>query len=105
MRQHVKNTDAVARWGGEEFAISLPDADAAQVEQVARRIRNSMADLAVRGVDQDPIPAPTVSQGIALFPKEASTLVDLIQLADRRLYIAKARGRDQIEPDSAVTAT
>ncbi|MFH1185589.1 MAG: sensor domain-containing diguanylate cyclase [Chloroflexota bacterium] len=105
MRQHVKNTDAVARWGGEEFVISLPNADATQVEQIALRIRESMAALAVHDADQVRIPAPTVSQGFALFPQEARNLVDLIHLADGRLYIAKGRGRNQIEPDSGAADT
>jgi diguanylate cyclase (GGDEF)-like protein len=102
MRQHVKSTDAVARWGGEEFVISLPNADANQVQQVAIRICETMADLTVKDADQRSIPGPTVSQGFALFPREAENLVDLIHLADRRLYIAKARGRNQIEPDPGV---
>lgn len=101
MRQHVKTSDAVARWGGEEFVISLPNADAAQAQQVALRIRDTMAALTVQDADQMPIPGPTVSQGFALFPREADSLVDLIHLADRRLYLAKARGRNQIEPDSS----
>jgi diguanylate cyclase (GGDEF)-like protein len=99
MKQHVKNTDVVGRWGGEEFVISLPNASAAQAQQVALRIRDTMLTVTVRGQDQAAIPVPTVSQGIAVFPQEASNLVELIHLADRRLYIAKARGRNQIEPD------
>jgi diguanylate cyclase (GGDEF)-like protein len=101
MRKHVKSTDAVARWGGEEFVISLPNADGSQAEQVASRIRGTMSVLTVKDANQEAIPAPTVSQGLALFPQEAQSLVDLIHLADRRLYIAKARGRNQIEPEPA----
>lgn len=99
MRQHVMNTDIVGRWGGEEFVISLPNADAAQAQQVAVRIRETVAALTVPDARQTQIPAPTVSQGFAIFPQEAQDLVDLIHLADRRLYLAKARGRNQIEPD------
>jgi diguanylate cyclase (GGDEF)-like protein len=99
MRQHVKNTDAVGRWGGEEFVISLPNASASQARLIASRIRDTMATLTVRGPDQQLVPAPTVSQGIAVFPQEAPDLVQLIHLADQRLYVAKERGRNQIEPD------
>jgi len=101
MRQHVKSTDAVGRWGGEEFVISLPGADADQVQQVALRVRETMATLTVMDSSQAPIPSPTMSQGYALFPAEARGLTELIHLADQRLYIAKARGRNQIEPHSA----
>jgi diguanylate cyclase (GGDEF)-like protein len=99
MRRHVKNSDAVGRWGGEEFVISLPNASALQAQQIALRIRDAMARLVVQDSSGGPIPAPTLSQGIAVFPHEAGGVVDLIHLADQRLYIAKARGRNQIEPD------
>lgn len=99
MLRHVKASDTVGRWGGEEFVISLPNADAAQTTQIALRIQGAMADLALKDADGTAIPAPSVSQGYALFPDEARSLVDLIHLADRRLYAAKARGRNQIEPE------
>lgn len=99
IKQHIKSTDAVGRWGGEEFAISLPNASGSQAQQVAVRIQETMAAVAVRAADDNIVPSPTVSQGLAEFPLEASSLVDLIHVADRRLYIAKGRGRDQIEPD------
>lgn len=100
IKQHVKSTDTVGRWGGEEFVISLPDANATQARQVALRIRDTMASLTVRGPNGEVIPAPTVSQGVAIFPQEASSLVELIHLADKRLFVAKDRGRNQIEPDA-----
>jgi diguanylate cyclase (GGDEF)-like protein len=103
MLKHVKASDAVARWGGEEFAISLPNADALQTQQIALRIQAAMADLKLQDSENRSIPAPTVSQGYALFPDEARSLVDLIHLADRRLYEAKARGRNEIEPDPRTT--
>lgn len=105
MRQHVKATDSVGRWGGEEFAISLPNASLEQAQQVAARIRDTMMTLSVQTQDRAPIPLPTVSQGIAVFPLEAGNLVELIHLADRRLYVAKARGRNQIEPDPGAQHT
>jgi GGDEF domain-containing protein len=59
-----------------------------------------MAALRVEDREQRTIPVPTVSQGIALYPVEAGEIYRLIDLADRRLYIAKERGRDQIEPNA-----
>ena len=100
MRQHIKSTDAVGRWGGEEFVISLPGADAAQVRQIALRIRDTMAALRIKDADQIAIPAPTVSQGYAIFPEESGDISALIHLADKRLYVAKSRGRNEIEPGS-----
>jgi diguanylate cyclase (GGDEF)-like protein len=98
IRCHIKRADAVGRWGGEEFAISLPNTSGAQAMQVADRIRETMAGMNLQGQNQETIPVPTVSQGIAVFPSEADEIFKLIDLADHRLYIAKERGRNQIEP-------
>jgi diguanylate cyclase (GGDEF)-like protein len=98
IRSHIKNTDAVGRWGGEEFAISLPNTNDKQAMYIAERIRESMISLKVDDNGQTTLPVPTVSQGIAVFPAETEDITKLIDLADKRLYIAKERGRDQIEP-------
>lgn len=100
IKQHVKPTDAVGRWGGEEFIISLPGASGEQAMQVAQRIGQTMSGLQVEDIDQRTVPVPTVSQGIAVFPDEANEIFRLIDLADQRLYIAKELGRNQIEPKS-----
>ncbi len=60
-----------------------------------------MALLQVEDREQKPIAVPTVSQGIAVYPSEAGEIFRLVDLADRRLYIAKDRGRNQIEPDAS----
>jgi GGDEF domain-containing protein len=57
-----------------------------------------MAALKIEDREERTIPVPTVSQGIAMYPVEAAEIYQLIDLADRRLYVAKARGRNQIEP-------
>jgi diguanylate cyclase (GGDEF)-like protein len=101
IKHHIKQTDAVGRWGGEEFVISLPGASGAEAFGVAERIGQTMALLRMEDRDQNPIPVPTVSQGIAVYPLEADEIYHLVDKADRRLYIAKARGRNQIEPSSS----
>jgi len=99
IKHHIKQSDAVGRWGGEEFVISLPGATGEQAMQVAERIGQTMAALRVEDRGQWSIPVPTVSQGIAIYPHEEDEIYHLIDLADRRLYIAKVRGRNQIEPE------
>ena len=99
IKHHIKQSDAVGRWGGEEFIISLPGASGVQATQIAERIGQTMAALRVEDRAQRMIPVPTVSQGVAVFPLEESDIYRLIDLADSRLYIAKERGRNQIEPD------
>jgi diguanylate cyclase (GGDEF)-like protein len=100
IKHHVKQADAVGRWGGEEFIISLPNATSEQAMQVAKRIGDSMALLRVEDRAHRTIPVPTVSQGIAVLPAEVEEIYQLIDLADSRLYVAKERGRNQIEPSA-----
>lgn len=69
--------------------------------QVGKRICSTMASLKVRNTSNITIPVPTVSMGIAVFPFETDKIIKLIDLADKRLYIAKKRGRNQIEPAAA----
>ena len=99
LRGQIDDPRLLARWGGEEFIISLPGTTGEQALQVAGRISQTMASLTIQDREQRTIPVPTVSQGVALYPVEADEIYRLIDLADRRLYIAKERGRNQIEPD------
>jgi diguanylate cyclase (GGDEF)-like protein len=101
IKTHIKKSDAVGRWGGEEFVIALPGADGSQALQVAARIHETMGSLQIESPTIPAIPAPTVSQGIAQYPAESDGIMKLIDLADQRLYVAKQRGRNQIEPDAS----
>lgn len=98
IQQNIKKDDFVGRWGGEEFAIALPGARGDEAHLVARRIQNTMQELVLSHPKYERIPAPTVSQGISVFPDETDQLDRFVFLADQRLYKAKERGRNQIEP-------
>jgi len=95
---NVRSSDVVGRWGGEEFAVLLHDTDSQQALEVAQRIRISLSERTMETPEGDILPVPTVSQGIAVYPDEAREPQALIHRADQRLYRAKARGRDQVEP-------
>lgn len=88
LRQHVRPTDTVARWGGEEFAILLPGATHGLAATIGERLREQVSRLPV-GV--------TVSVGIAAFPDHAASPEALLDAADAALYRAKHRGRDRCE--------
>jgi diguanylate cyclase (GGDEF)-like protein len=79
----------------------LPGANGLEAYKVAERIGQTMALLQVEDRLQRTVPVPTVSQGVAVFPTEADEIYQLIDLADRRLYRAKERGRNQIEPNAS----
>ena len=99
IQQNIKRGDFVGRWGGEEFCIALPGANGEEAHQVAKRIQKTMQELVLSHPKHEKIPAPTISQGISVFPDEANEIDRFIYLADQRLYKAKERGRNQIEPD------
>lgn len=86
----LRDHDHVARWGGEEFLIALPDADADAAVQVAERVRSELARTLEGGKVQF-----TASFGVT-DSSRAGTLQELIQLADLGLYQSKANGRDRV---------
>ncbi|PKN94903.1 MAG: hypothetical protein CVU44_03610 [Chloroflexi bacterium HGW-Chloroflexi-6] len=96
--KHIHASDAVGRWGGEEFAILFPDTGGSQVHGIALRIRKEINEMILTSSDGRQLPMPTASQGIATFPDETDDIIKLVDMADQRLYIAKERGRNQIEP-------
>lgn len=82
--------DRVVRYGGEEFAIILPQTSSAEACAVAERIREALARHRVDYLGQDLGPV-TVSIGLALFPRDALDMAGLVQSADQALYSAKKR--------------
>ena len=102
IQHHIKQSDAVGRWGGEEFVISLPGASGEQAFQIAKRISETLGKLQVKDRNEKTVPIPTISQGIAIYPDEADEIYRLIDIADKRLYTAKERGRNQIEPNADI---
>lgn len=85
---HVRPTDQVARFGGEEFCVVLPDTDLAGAMIAAERLREAVAETIVLGNDQRPLPSVTVSIGAAQAQAEGGAQ-DLLHAADAALYRAK----------------
>jgi len=85
--------DQLGRFGGEEFAVVLPNTDPAETRRVAERLRRAVAELAIPGVDPDG--RITISVGAAMLTR-GTALIDLLAAADGALYRAKARGRNQV---------
>ena len=94
MRQQVRESDLVGRFGGEEFAILLHGATAAEACLVAERIRRG-AGL-VRVLTKDMIVGATVSIGVAVLGTHGADLSELLESADKALYQAKRTGRDRV---------
>jgi diguanylate cyclase (GGDEF)-like protein len=91
VRNEMRTDDTACRYGGEEFAIVLPKADVHGAIDVAERVREALAAATGRG----DTPTFTASFGIA-HTEDASDLEDLVQRADRAMFVAKNAGRDRI---------
>lgn len=94
-RNQVRNEDIVCRYGGEEFAIILPEITAEAAYDRAERIRKAVAELRVP-IDRTRTVEVTVSIGVALYPGDGSSSAALLKSADKALYGAKHNGRNQV---------
>jgi diguanylate cyclase (GGDEF)-like protein len=91
LREHVREDDTPARWGGEEFAIVFRGASAAQAGEVLERVRAGLAEaLPAAGT-----PPFTASFGVAE-SAGARDFQQVVRVADQALYSAKAQGRDRV---------
>ncbi len=87
----VREMDLAARYGGEELAVIMPSTNLKQANKIAQRIRKRIAKLSFDGF------SITVSGGVAQCCDNAITLPQqLIEMADKLLYQAKAQGKNQI---------
>jgi diguanylate cyclase (GGDEF)-like protein len=86
LRQHCRSTDLAARYGGDEFALLLIEADTAMAEQVCIRVEEYLAEDTQE-------PSLTVSIGHATFPDGGDSVKAMLKGADRRLYRCKTERR------------
>jgi diguanylate cyclase (GGDEF)-like protein len=91
MKSSVREVDISARYGGEEFVVILPQCGREQAIEVAERLREAIASTPVPGVGQ-----VTASIGVATYPSGAKSKEELVEMADRAMYLAKAAGRNRV---------
>jgi diguanylate cyclase (GGDEF)-like protein len=97
LRQAFRGSDVVARYGGEEFLILLPEAETAPALERLQHFASAFAASPARpAASIHPLPM-TLSLGVAAFPADGETVVELLDRADQRLYGAKQAGRNRLE--------
>ena len=91
----VRATDTVARMGGDEFIILLPDLhNPAEAERIAAKIVAAASNP--MSIDEMPL-AVTVSIGLATYPEEGADVDSLLRCADEAMYAAKQKGKNQFQ--------
>lgn len=93
LSNNVREEDSVARIGGEEFAVCAPYTNRLEAIVVAEHLRKEAEALEIY-FDGNRIPI-TLSIGIAVLPQDGETLIELLGIADERLYLAKQNGRNR----------
>lgn len=94
-REHFRSEDVVCRFGGEEFAVLLPDSGSTDAYRRAEELRAKVESrrLEFRGRSLDRV---TISIGIADVPEHAATPEELLRAADQSLYFSKRTGRNRV---------
>jgi diguanylate cyclase (GGDEF)-like protein len=96
MKGQLRDYDLAARFGGEEFALVLPETGFNEAVHVAERLRLDVSELRFEEPCQEL--QLTISLGVATYPhSKVRTVDDLIREADRALYNAKGKGRNRVE--------
>jgi diguanylate cyclase (GGDEF)-like protein len=90
LKRQIRGSDVVCRYGGEEFALVLPDTTPDGARHRGEEIRVAI------GRERNALSGVTASAGIALFPSNAFDADSLIRAADAALYEAKQSGRDRV---------
>ena len=92
--EHLRKPDVLCRFGGEEFAVLLPETTGERALSVAEKLRQMVSAFPFPG-----IPRPvTFSAGIADLPRHGRSRDELVQAADAALYAAKQAGRNRVLP-------
>ena len=89
LQESIPNKASLSRYGGEEFALILPEMSSPEALSTAEKLRNAILDTSFKNY---PL---SISLGVATSPDHASSVDELIISADQSLYQAKRRGRNQ----------
>lgn len=96
IKANVRPGDMASRYGGEEFVLAMPDTDGPAALAHAEKVRQAVAATAFLHGERQPLGHVSISGGVATFPKDGTSVVELLQHADEALYQSKEGGRNQV---------
>ena len=96
VQESVRKIDIAARYGGEEFVVIYPGAPKDVALRLAEKLRRAVEAYPFRHGEKQPLGRVTLSGGVANFPEDARSAMDLMRSADQALYEAKSSGRNRI---------
>ncbi len=97
MRANVRDPDVAVRYGGEEFAVILPNTPKSGALRLAERLRRAAESYAPYGRgNQVPVAGYTISVGVATYPEDATSLEGLLLAADNAELMAKRLGKNRV---------
>jgi len=95
MKNKFRSTDLLAKYGGDEFVIILPQTDKVGAYLAAERLRESIEKRVFPGAETQPQKKITISIGLASYPEHGLTDEEILNHADKSLYFAKESGRNR----------
>jgi len=89
----IRKIDMPCRYGGEEFALILPETFKKHAKKISERLRKRISEIVVKTKDNIEV-TPTISIGLSEFPTDGDNKENLIKSADDALYFAKKMGKN-----------
>ena len=91
----IRDTDIIARYGGDEFAFIFPETTKQSARRLIERIRKTIKENPIK-LSRGLTVSLTLSVGISTYPRDADTDWELLNVADKSLYLSKKNGRDRL---------
>jgi diguanylate cyclase (GGDEF)-like protein len=95
MRTVFRSSDVLAKYGGDEFCVVLPNSDKVGAFLAADRLREVVEEEPFDGEDHQPLGRITLSLGVSSYPEHGRTIEAILDCADKALYFAKESGRNK----------
>lgn len=96
MEESLRGEDVAARFGGEEFILLLPEIDKTHAVLAAEKLRKHITDAKYIGEELLPGGQFTASFGVSAYPEDGEEGLQLIDVADKALYLSKSKGRNRV---------